>query len=69
MLTIDIDIARRFILSKQGLWLEDEGLGEDETFAKALAGGFDRFATFLGVSQLDADAIQEPMLRRRVCAS
>jgi uncharacterized protein YcaQ len=47
-----------------GLWLEDEALGSDETFAKALAGGFQRFVTFLGASNLDAKAIGEPLLRR-----
>ncbi len=52
-----------------GLWLEDETLGSDELFAEALARGFARFATFLGASQLDASAICEPLLRRRVCSS
>ena len=52
-----------------GLWLEDEALGTDETFAEALARGFARFVTFLGASMLNATAIREPLLRRRVCAS
>ena len=51
-----------------GLWLEDEALGNDEAFAEALARGFARFVTFLGASKLDAQAIREPLLRRRVCA-
>lgn len=49
-----------------GLWLEDEALGKDEAFAKALARGFARFVTFLGASKLDAKAIREPLLRRLV---
>ena len=52
-----------------GLWLEEEALGTDEAFAEALAGGFARFVTFLGASKLDAKAIREPLLRRRVCSS
>ncbi|HYP19321.1 MAG TPA: crosslink repair DNA glycosylase YcaQ family protein [Chloroflexia bacterium] len=51
-----------------GLWLEDEALGKDEAFAEALACGFARFLTFLGASKLDAKAIREPLLRRRVCS-
>ena len=49
-----------------GLWLEDKALGKDEAFAEALACGFARFVTFLGASQLDAKAIREPLLRRRL---
>lgn len=52
-----------------GLWLEDEALGDDEAFAEALARGFARFATFLGTRKLEAQAIQEPLLRRRVAGS
>ena len=52
-----------------GLWLEDPALGKDEAFAEALACGFARFVTFLGASKLDAKAIREPLLRRRVSAS
>ncbi len=51
-----------------GLWLENKALGKDEAFAEALARGFARFVTFLGASQLDAKAIREPLLRRRVSA-
>ncbi len=47
-----------------GFWLEDEAFGRDEAFAEALARGFGRFVTFLGASKLDAQAIQEPLLRR-----
>jgi uncharacterized protein len=52
-----------------GLWLEDEALGEDEAFAEALACGFARFVTFLGASQLDGQAIRQPLLRQRACSS
>ena len=48
------------------LWLDDKQLGKDEPFAEALARGFARFVTFLGASKLDAKAIREPLLRRRV---
>ena len=68
MLTINIETARRFILGKQGLWLEDEALGNDEAFAEALAAGFVRFVRFLGASKLDATAIREPLLHRRACS-
>ena len=51
-----------------GFWLEDGTLGENEAFAEALARGFAQFVTFLGASQLDAAAIGEPLLRRRVGA-
>ena len=49
-----------------GLWLEDKALGKDEAFAEALARGFARFVKFLGASKLDANAILEPLLRKRV---
>jgi uncharacterized protein YcaQ len=49
-----------------GLWLEDKALGKDESFAEALACGFERFVTFLGASKLDAKVIREPLLRRRL---
>jgi uncharacterized protein len=52
-----------------GLWLEDKVLGKDESFAEALACGFARFVTFLGATKLDAKAIREPLLRRRVGSS
>ena len=51
-----------------GLWLEDKALGQDEAFAEALARGFARFVTFLGASKLEAKAIREPLLRRRLRA-
>jgi uncharacterized protein YcaQ len=49
-----------------GLWLEDKALGKDEAFAEALACGFERFVKFLGARKMDAKAIREPLLRRRV---
>jgi uncharacterized protein len=50
----------------QSFWMEDETLSKDEAFAEALAAGIDRFATFLGASQLDASAIGEPHLCNRI---
>ena len=52
-----------------GFWLEDQGLGEDEAFAEALARGFARFVAFLDAGKLDAGAISEPLLRERVSVS
>jgi uncharacterized protein YcaQ len=49
-----------------GLWLDDQDLAQNDAFAGALARGFARFVTFLGASQLDAKAIQEPLLRGRI---
>jgi uncharacterized protein YcaQ len=49
-----------------GFWPEDSALGRDEAFAEALACGFARFVTFLGASKLDAKAVREPLLRRRI---
>jgi uncharacterized protein len=51
-----------------GLWLEDKALGKNEAFAEALAAGFARFVTFLGAEKVNAKAIKEPMLRKRVGA-
>jgi hypothetical protein len=51
-----------------GLWLEDRALSKDETFAEALAQGFARFVKFLGASTINAKAVQEPRLRRRLSA-
>ena len=49
-----------------GFWLEDKALGKDEVLAEALARGFSRFVTFLGASQINAKAILEPLLRKRI---
>ena len=51
-----------------GLWLENKTLGKNEAFAQALAGGFARFAKFLGANRMDAKAVREPLLRRRISA-
>jgi uncharacterized protein YcaQ len=51
-----------------GLWLENEALGKDEAFVKAMARGFRRFGSFLGASKLDAAAIGEPLLRSEISA-
>jgi hypothetical protein len=51
------------------LWLEDKRLGKDEAFAEALAQGFARFVAFLRAKKLDAKAIREPLLRRRISSS
>lgn len=52
-----------------GLWLEDDTLASNEAFAEALARGFARFVAFLGAEKLDAKAIGEPLLRKRVEAT
>ena len=49
-----------------GFWLEDKTLAKNEAFAEALARGFVRFVTFLGAEKLDAKALAEPALRRRL---
>jgi uncharacterized protein YcaQ len=49
-----------------GLWLEDADIGKDEAFVEALARGFARFITFLGVNRLDAADVHEPILRQRL---
>jgi len=51
-----------------GLWLEDKALGKDEAFAEALGRAFARFVRFLGAAKLNAKAIREPLLRKRVAA-
>ncbi len=49
-----------------GFWLEDDTLGTDEAFAEALARGFVRFVKFLGAGKLNASAMGEPLLRKRI---
>ncbi|MCC7360406.1 MAG: YcaQ family DNA glycosylase [Anaerolineales bacterium] len=51
-----------------GHWLEDRALAKDAAFAEALARGYERFGHFLGAARLNAQAIPEPALRRRVAA-
>lgn len=52
-----------------GLWLEDKTLAKNEAFAEALARGFARFVTFLDASKLNAKAVNQPLLRKRISAS
>jgi uncharacterized protein len=49
-----------------GMWLEDESLGTNEAFAEALGRGFERLKAFLGASRLEAGAVNEPLLRKRL---
>ena len=49
-----------------GFWLENEALGQNEAFAEALARGFIRFTNFLGAGRMDAETINEPLLRDTV---
>ena len=49
-----------------GFWLEEARLGQDEAFAEALAGGFVRFARFLGARKVETKAVREALLRQRV---
>ncbi|MFN2137795.1 MAG: winged helix-turn-helix domain-containing protein [Candidatus Promineifilaceae bacterium] len=49
-----------------GFWLEDGALAGNQDFSEALARGFKRFQTFLGADRIDAAAINEPLLRKRV---
>lgn len=51
-----------------GLWLEDDSLSANEAFTEALARGFTRFANFLGAKSVNADAVSEPRLRKRLSA-
>jgi uncharacterized protein YcaQ len=52
-----------------GFWLEEPALARDEAFAEALACGFRRFVAFLGASGLDARAVREPLLRKRLSSA
>jgi uncharacterized protein YcaQ len=49
-----------------GLWLEDEGLTKDDGFGEALARGMARFRQFLDANRIDASAVRQPSLRRRL---
>ncbi|MEX2144583.1 MAG: crosslink repair DNA glycosylase YcaQ family protein [Anaerolineales bacterium] len=49
-----------------GLWLEDKALSKDQEFTEALARGFARFVTFLGAAKMNAKAISQPLLRKRI---
>jgi len=49
-----------------GLWLEDDGLGRDASFADALGRGMNRLMTFLEASAVDARAVAQRALRSAV---
>lgn len=46
-----------------GLWLEDDAIGDDPSFAAAFRSGMTRFAGFLGAERVAAAAVREPLLR------
>jgi uncharacterized protein YcaQ len=52
-----------------GLWLEDPALARDGAFGEALGRGMTRFTDLLGATSLDATAVGQPALRRRLAAS
>ena len=49
-----------------GLWLEDEALARSDAFAEALGRGMARFALFLDAGRVDAAAVGQPSLRKRL---
>jgi uncharacterized protein YcaQ len=49
-----------------GLWLEDDGLAKDEAFGEAMALGMARFTRFLAAARVDASAVSQPRLRKRL---
>ena len=49
-----------------GLWLEDEALARDDAFAEALGAGMARFADFLDARRVDATAVGQARLRKRL---
>jgi uncharacterized protein YcaQ len=51
-----------------GLWLEDEALAID-AFGEAFARGIERMQRFLGAERLDADAVRQAPIRRRLRAT
>jgi uncharacterized protein YcaQ len=51
-----------------GFWLEDDAFAKNTFFVEALARGFERFLAFLGANRLDAKAIADPRLRRRLAS-
>ena len=46
-----------------GLWLEDDGLADDDPFAAAFARGMDRFRRFLDADRVDAAAVGQRAIR------
>jgi uncharacterized protein YcaQ len=51
-----------------GLWLEDEALATDEGFIEAFARGMTRYGRFLGAERIEASAVTQPSIRRRLTA-
>jgi len=49
-----------------GLWLEDEALARDSSFIEALGRGMARFVDLLGATSVDATAVGQARLRRRL---
>ncbi len=52
-----------------GLWLDEPSLARDGAFGEALVLGMTRFVRFLGAGRLDATAVPQPALRRRLAAA
>jgi len=50
-------------LVMNGLWLEDDGLGRDDTFAEAMRRGMARLIVFLEAGRIDARAVPQRTLR------
>lgn len=51
-----------------GLWLEEASLAKNELFIEALAAAFVRFTHFLGADRIDATAVSQPPIRKRLQA-
>lgn len=49
-----------------GFWLEDAGLARDAAFGEALERGMARFVRFLDAKRVDASAVSEAALRKRL---
>ena len=50
-------------LVMNGLWLEDDGLGRDDTFAEAMRRGMARLIVFLKAGRIDARAVPQRTIR------
>ncbi len=51
-----------------GLWLEDDGLAGDADFSESLGRGMARFRRFLDAKRVDASAVRQRVLRKRLSA-
>jgi uncharacterized protein len=49
-----------------GMWLEDDGLARDAAFGEALARGMARFSRFLEAKGVDASAVGQTAIRKRL---